>query len=133
LPRGNYVVYLYDKDPREIIDIDHFEELTKFYFSSHFGTGPVIELDAIKQTNPLVWIITGRTTDVESEIILNLYNPENVFVTRDIIAPDHDGEFSTVITAGGPLFKPSGHYKITLQQGDAVIPQVSRLFDVMRK
>ena len=133
LPRGNYVVYLYDKDPREIIDIDHFEELTKFYFSSHFGTGPVIELDAIKQTNPLVWIITGRTTDVESEIILNLYNPENVFVTRDIIAPDHDGEFSTVITAGGPLFKSSGHYKITLQQGDAAIPQVSRLFDVIRK
>ena len=133
LPRGNYVVYLYDKDPTEIIDIDHFEEQTKFYFSSHFGDGPVIELDAIKQSDSSsVWTITGRTTDLKSEIILNLYNPENMFVTRDFINPGNDGGFSTSITTGGPLFKMSGHYRITLQQGDTEIPQVSRLFEVVK-
>ncbi len=132
LPRGNFVVYLYNKDPREIIDIEHFKELAKFYFSSHFGTGPVIELNAINQSDPSVWIVTGKTTDVKSEIILHLYNPENVFISRDVVLPDSDGNFSTVITNGGPLFKLSGHYKITLQQGDTPTPQVSRLFSVVQ-
>ncbi|MCV0409653.1 hypothetical protein [Nitrosopumilus sp.] len=133
LPRGNYVMYLYDKDPREIIDIEHFRELAKFSFSSHFGTGPVIKLDAINQSDPSVWIVTGKTTDTKSEIIMHLYNPEDVFVSRDVILPDSDGTFSTIITNGGPLFQLSGHYKITLQQSDDVsVPQVSRLFRVVQ-
>ena len=133
LPRGNYVVYLYDKDPTEITDIDHFGELTKFHFSSHFGDGPIIELDAIKQLDSSpVWTITGRTTDVKSEIILNLYNPDNMFVTRDFITPGNDGGFSTVIATGEPLFNMSGHYRITLQQGDTEMPQASHLFEVVK-
>ena len=132
LPRGNYIAYLYDKDPRKVDDIEHFRELAKFYFSSHFGTGPVMDLDAIKQTTSSTWQITGRTSDIEQQVILNLYNPDDVFITWDVIVPDSDGEFSTIIATGGPLFQLSGHYKVTLQQGDVITPQISRIFDVTK-
>jgi len=132
LPFGNYIVYLYDKNPGDIDDIENYKALTKFFFSSNFRTGPIIELDGIKQTNRSTLEITGRTNDIEQQIILNLYNPDGIFVTQDMLTPDSNGEFSTVLTTGGPLFKLSGHYKITLQQGDVVAPQINRIFDVRK-
>lgn len=129
LDKEQYLVELYTDTPQK----HGSNYVDKIYFSSHFETRPVIKLNAINQKNPSIWTITGTTTDMESEIILNLYNSKNVFVTGDIIVPNHNGEFSVIIATGEPLFKLSGLYKLTLQQGDVEIPPVSRLFDVIKE
>ena len=61
--------------------------------------------------------ITGTTDRVSQDITITVTTPShgNV-ITADQVSPNLDGEFSSVIEVGGPLWKQDGDYTITAQQ-----------------
>lgn len=78
----------------------------------------------------LTWKLVGKTTKIEQEILIFVYNPDGILISEDKKFANPDGEFSVLITTGGPLWKESGFYKVTAQQGDTLDPRNSRLFEL---
>lgn len=84
-------------------------------------------LDQLKPENSLItltgmrdlfdgnaWEIYGHTSE-SAQISILVYNPNMILATEDKIFANSDGDFSTVITNGGPLFT-SGTYIIIANQ-----------------
>ena len=61
--------------------------------------------------------ITGTTDRVSQDITITVTTPNhgNV-ITAEQVSPNLDGEFTTSIEIGGPLWKQDGDYTITAQQ-----------------
>jgi len=62
--------------------------------------------------------ITGSTDRVSQDITLTVTAPNGNIVSIDQVSPMLDGEFTSVITTGGPLWKQDGFYTVTAQQFD---------------
>ena len=77
--------------------------------------GLEIYADAIEGSTTIE--ITGTTDRVSQDITITVTTPNhgNV-ITVDQVTPNLDGEFSSVIEIGGPMWKQDGEYIITAQQ-----------------
>jgi len=62
--------------------------------------------------------ITGLTDRVSQDVTLTITAPNGNIVSIDQVSPMLDGEFTSVITTGGPLWKQDGFYTVTAQQFD---------------
>ena len=62
--------------------------------------------------------ITGWTDRVSQDITLTITSPNGNVVSVDQVSAMLDGEFTSVITTGGPLWKQDGFYTVTAQQFD---------------
>ena len=62
--------------------------------------------------------ITGWTDRVSQDVTLTVTAPNGNKITVDQVSPMLDGEFTSVITTGGPLWKQDGFYTVTAQQFD---------------
>jgi len=60
--------------------------------------------------------ITGSTDRVSTDITLTVIAPNGNVVSIDQVSPMLDGEFTSVITTGGPLWKQDGFYTVKAQQ-----------------
>ncbi len=60
--------------------------------------------------------ITGSTDRVSTDIPLTVIAPNGNVVSIDQVSPMLDGEFTSVITTGGPLWKQDGFYTVKAQQ-----------------
>ena len=60
--------------------------------------------------------ITGWTDRVSQDVTLTVTSPNGNVVSIDQVSPMLDGEFTSVITTGGPLWKQDGFYTVTAQQ-----------------
>ena len=60
--------------------------------------------------------ITGSTDKLYQDITLTVNAPNGNVVNLAQVSPDDDGEFTSVITTGGPLWKQDGIYTVTAQQ-----------------
>jgi predicted secreted protein with PEFG-CTERM motif len=63
--------------------------------------------------------ITGSTDRVSADITLTVTAPNGNVVSIDQVSPMLNGEFTSVITTGGPLWKQDGFYTVTAQQFDS--------------
>jgi len=62
--------------------------------------------------------ITGTTDRLSQDITLTVTAPNGNIVSIDQVSPMLDGEFTSVITTGGPLWKQDGFYTVTARQFD---------------
>jgi len=62
--------------------------------------------------------ITGLTDRVSQDITLTITAPNGNVVSIESFSPMLDGEFTSVITTGGPLWKQDGFYTVTARQFD---------------
>ena len=62
--------------------------------------------------------ITGSTDRVSADITLTVTAPNGNVVSIDQVSPMLNGEFTSVITTGGSLWKQDGFYTVTAQQFD---------------
>ena len=62
--------------------------------------------------------ITGETDRVSQDITLTVTAPNGNIVSIDQVSPMLNGEFTSVITTGGPLWKQDGFYTVTARQFD---------------
>ena len=62
--------------------------------------------------------ITGLTDRVSQDITLTVTAPNGNIVSIDQVSPMLNGEFTSVITTGGPLWIQDGFYTVTAQQFD---------------
>ncbi len=62
--------------------------------------------------------ITGSTDRRNEGITLTVTSPNGNIVSIDQVSPGLDGEFTSVFTTGGPLWKQDGFYTITAHQND---------------
>ncbi len=63
--------------------------------------------------------ITGSTDRVSTDITLTVTAPNGNVISIDQVSPMLNGEFTSVITTGGPLWKQDGFYTVTAQQFDS--------------
>ena len=62
--------------------------------------------------------ISGWTDRVSQDITLTVTAPNGNVVSVAQVSPMLDGQFTSVITTGGPLWKQDGFYTVTAQQFD---------------
>ena len=62
--------------------------------------------------------ISGWTDRVSQDITLTITAPNGNVVSVAQVSPMLDGQFTSVITTGGPLWKQDGFYTVTAQQFD---------------
>ncbi len=60
--------------------------------------------------------IIGSTDRVSTDVTLTVIAPNGNVVSIDQVSPMLDGEFTSVITTGGPLWKQDGFYTVKAQQ-----------------
>ena len=63
--------------------------------------------------------ISGKTIWNDKDITLTVSSPNGNLITVDQISPSINGEFSTTINVGGPMWKEDGAYVVTAHQGDS--------------
>jgi len=61
--------------------------------------------------------ITGQTTRSNEDVVFTVIAPNGNLVSVDQVTPDSNGDFSTDISVGGPLWSQDGMYTVTAQQG----------------
>ena len=88
-------------------------------FAEHGGDGLSIEADAVEGSTTIT--ITGHATSSNTPVTIMVLAPNGNVVSIDQINPDSDGEFTSTIGVGGPMWKQDGVYSITAQQGSASI------------
>lgn len=62
-------------------------------------------------------IVTGNTTSSSTDITFTVTSPNGNLISIAQVTPGTNGEFSTEITSGGPMWKEDGFYTITANQG----------------
>ena len=62
-------------------------------------------------------IVTGSTTSYTTDITFTVTSPNGNLISIAQVTPGPNGEFSTQIISGGPLWKEDGFYTITANQG----------------
>ena len=63
--------------------------------------------------------ISGKTIWNDKDITLTVSSPNGNLITVDQVSPSINGEFSTTIKVGGPMWKEDGAYVVTAHQGDS--------------
>jgi len=77
-----------------------------------------LEIYAEAEIGSSIITITGETDRVSQDITLTVTAPNGNIVSIDQVSPMLDGEFTSVITTGGPLWKQDGFYAVTARQFD---------------
>lgn len=62
--------------------------------------------------------IVGKTFWSDRDVTLKVSSPNGNLITIAQVTPDDNGDFSTVIKIGGPMWKEDGLYSVTAFQGD---------------
>ncbi len=62
-------------------------------------------------------IVTGNTISSTTDVTFTVISPNGNLISIAQVTPGSDGEFSTEIISGGPLWKEDGFYTITANQG----------------
>ena len=88
-------------------------------FADGHDEGLTIEADAVEGSTTIT--ITGHATSTITPVTIMVLAPNGNVVSIDQINPDSDGEFTSTIGVGGPMWKQDGVYSITAQQGSASI------------
>ncbi|MDH3657466.1 MAG: PEFG-CTERM sorting domain-containing protein [Nitrosopumilus sp.] len=91
-------------------------------------TGLEIYADAV--IGSTIIEITGWTDRVSQDITLTVTAPNGNVVSVDQISPKLNGEFISVITTGGPLWKQDGIYTVEARQFDDPKYSVSAEVDI---
>jgi predicted secreted protein with PEFG-CTERM motif len=77
-----------------------------------------LEIYAEAEIGSTIITITGETDRVSQDIVLTVTAPNGNIVSIDQVSPMLNGEFTSVITTGGPLWKQDGFYTVTARQFD---------------
>ena len=78
-----------------------------------------IEINAEAEMGSTTIVITGTTDRISTDVALTIIAPNGNVVSIDQVSPSLDGEFTSVITTGGPLWTQDGIYTVTAQQFDS--------------
>lgn len=62
--------------------------------------------------------IVGKTFWPDRDVTLKVSSPNGNLITVAQLTPDTNGDFSTTIKIGGPMWKEDGQYSVTAFQGD---------------
>ena len=79
--------------------------------------GLEIEAEALIGSTEIV--ITGKTDRVSEDITLTVTAPNGNVVSVAQVSPSIDGDFTRIITTGGPLWIQDGFYTVTVQQNQS--------------
>jgi len=77
-----------------------------------------LEIYAEAEIGSNIITITGETDRVSQDITLTVTAPNGNIVSIAQVSPMLNGEFTSVITTGGPLWKQDGFYTVTARQFD---------------
>ena len=77
-----------------------------------------LEINAEAEMGSDIIEITGMTDRVSTDVTLTVVAPNGNVVTIDQVSPADNGEFTSVITTGGPLWTQDGIYTVTAKQFD---------------
>ena len=89
-----------------------------------------IEISAEAEMGSDTITITGSTDRMSTDIALTVVAPNGNVVSIDQVSPMLDGEFTSVITTGGPLWIQDGIYTVTAQQFDSSAYTASAEVDI---
>jgi len=78
--------------------------------------GIEISADAVEGSTTIT--ITGSTDRMSEDVTLTVTSPNGNIVSIAQVSPDSNGEFTSVFTTGGPLWKQDGNYTISARQND---------------
>ncbi|MCH8914545.1 MAG: PEFG-CTERM sorting domain-containing protein [Thaumarchaeota archaeon] len=78
--------------------------------------GLEISADAVIGSTTIT--ITGTTDRMSEDITLIVTAPNGNKISFDQVSPGSNGEFTSVFTTGGPLWKQDGFYTVTAHQND---------------
>ena len=77
-----------------------------------------IEISAEAVEGSTTITITGSTDRMSEDVTLTVTSPNGNRVSIAQVSPDSNGEFTSVFTTGGPLWKQDGMYTITAHQNN---------------
>jgi len=89
-----------------------------------------IEFNAEAEMGSNTIVITGTTDRVSTDVALTIIAPNGNVVSVDQVSPALNGEFTSVITTGGPLWTQDGIYTVTAQQFDSSAYKTSTEVDI---
>jgi len=77
-----------------------------------------LEISADAELGSDTITITGMTDRLSEDITITVIAPNGNVVSIDQVSPELNGEFTSVITTGGALWKQDGFYTVTAHQND---------------
>jgi len=89
-----------------------------------------IEINAEAEMGSNTIVITGTTDRISTDVALTIIAPNGNVVSIDQVSPSLNGEFTSVITTGGPLWTQDGIYTVTAQQFDSSAYKASSEVDI---
>ena len=89
-----------------------------------------IEINAEAEMGSDTIVITGTTDRISTDVALTIIAPNGNVVSIDQVSPSLNGEFTSVITTGGPLWTQDGIYTVTAQQFDSSAYKTSTEVDI---
>jgi len=89
-----------------------------------------IEFNAEAEMGSDTIVITGTTDRISTDVALTIIAPNGNVVSIDQVSPSLNGEFTSVITTGGPLWTQDGIYTVTAQQFDSSAYKASTEVDI---
>ena len=89
-----------------------------------------IEFNAEAEMGSDTIVITGTTDRISTDVALTIIAPNGNVVSIDQVSPSLNGEFTSVITTGGPLWTQDGIYTVTAQQFDSSAYKASAEVDI---
>jgi len=89
-----------------------------------------LEINAEAEMGSDMIEITGTTDRVSTDITLTVVAPNGNVVSVDQVSPALNGEFTSVITTGGPLWTQDGIYTVTAKQFDSSAYTASTEVDI---
>ena len=89
-----------------------------------------IEINAEAEMGSTTIVITGTTDRISTDVALTIIAPNGNVVSIDQVSPSLNGEFTSVITTGGPLWTQDGIYTVTAQQFDSSAYKASTEVDI---
>ena len=89
-----------------------------------------IEINAEAEMGSNTIVITGTTDRISTDVALTIIAPNGNVVSIDQVSPSLNGEFTSVITTGGPLWTQDGIYTVTAQQFDSSAYKASTEVDI---
>jgi len=89
-----------------------------------------IEINAEAEMGSDTIVITGTTDRISTDVALTIIAPNGNVVSIDQVSPSLNGEFTSVITTGGPLWTQDGIYTVTAQQFDSSAYKASTEVDI---
>ena len=89
-----------------------------------------LEINAEAEMGSDMIEITGTTDRVSTDVALTIIATNGNVVSVDQVSPALNGEFTSVITTGGPLWTQDGIYTVTAQQFDSSAYKTSTEVDI---